>query len=954
MEMRKESVFPGRLSSLKKACTGYWGERALAQADYVVRLSDVRGGRLDAAVAQALDVLDKAVRVDGTVGRSACLAAEHALAPAAVEAKSLEVLCVGHAHTDMNWMWGWNESVDAVLATFRTVLALMDEYPGFTFSQSQASTYRIVEEYEPAMLAEIRRRVREGRWEVTASSWVEPDKNLPSGESLARHLLQTRIYLSGLLGIDPASLDLDFEPDTFGHNANVPEVLSLGGVRFLYHCRGFDRHVLYRWRAPSGAEILAYREPLWYNRAIDADVASYVPEFCAAHGLPTFLKVYGIGDHGGGPTRRDIERLLDMAAWPAFPTVRFGTYREFFCKVQAVSATLPIVEGELNFVFPGCYTSQTRIKTANRISEARMDDAERFGAAAAVTTGHPYPLVAYDDTWRRILFNQFHDILPGSGTIETREHAMGLFQDVLATLDQGTAQALRALQAKIDTASLPAVRSARPEPDGSLRESFSEGAGLGYGFKDFVVPRTERGRGYLRILHFHNPADHDRCEAASATVWDWPGDIRRIEVLDADGRALPFQVEPPEDHRFWEKGTLWDHKYVKLYVKISVPACGFATAVLRERDESSHPLRYDKSRLDRGDVYVLENGRIRAEFDPSTAALRSLTDKASGREMISAGSFAGFRLIDEEEVTRMSSWVVGRYLQVRPLTDNVRLHRVRGGAVRIVLAYEATFGGSKLSVEVSLADGADRLEFDVVCDFRESASVGLSVPQLNFTLPLGYPCRGYRYDIPFGTLDRAALDQDVPASSFGIALPRESENSALMLTAATRYGFRGSDGSLSLDLIRSTCDPDPTPEFGEHRFRFAVGVIAVPEDRRSALRASYDFCHRLVYQPGTVHGGTTPATGSFLALEEGRAVVTAIKPPETDPSGRSVIVRLHETDGRAGEALLRFGQPVLSVVAVDLNERPLASTAAPGPTADGNHVRCPLTPWHVVTLLVAF
>jgi alpha-mannosidase len=547
--------FEGRISDLKASCTSYWGERALAQTDYVARLSAVvQVGRFDTVVSAALGVLERAVESEGAVGRTACLAVERALLPAAGEAKALEIQCAAHAHIDMNWMWGYAETVAVTLDTFRTMLNLMDEYPDFTFSQSQASVYRIVEEHDPGMLAEIRSRVQEGRWEVTASTWVETDKNMPSGESLARHILYTKRYLGGLFGLAPESLDLDFEPDTFGHNANVPEILAKGGVKHYYHCRGYDGHNLYRWRSASGAETVVYREPLWYNATIDAGIAEHVPEFCAKHGMTTVLKVYGVGDHGGGPTRRDIERLQDMAAWPVFPTIRFGTFTEFFRKVNDIAPTLPVVDRELNFIFPGCYTTQTRIKAANRIGEARIDDAERFAAAAAVTVGVPYPRVSYEEAWRKLLFNHFHDILPGSGTIETREYAMGRFQEVVTTADQGTVKALRGIDAKVDTESLLAVKTARADTKVAMREAFSEGAGVGYAMQDYVVPQPERGRGRLRLLHFHNPSTHVRREVVPVTIWDWPGDLSRLEVCDANGNSLPFQLEPATASLFFGKG----------------------------------------------------------------------------------------------------------------------------------------------------------------------------------------------------------------------------------------------------------------------------------------------------------------------------------------------------------------------------------------------------------------
>ena len=318
------------------------------------------------------------------------------LMPLSEEAKKFNMICAGHAHIDMNWMWGWNETVMVALDTFRTVLDLMDEYPDFTFSQSQASVYKILEDYAPEMLEEVKKRVKEGRWEVTASTWVEADKNMPNGESMARHILYTKRYLSRLLDIDPKVLNLDFEPDTFGHSQNVPEILHGGGIRYYYHCRGYEGPLLYKWLAPSGNYITVYREPLWYIAAISPDMVLYVPKFCTRHNMDTMLKVYGVGDHGGGPTRRDLERIKDMNTWPVFPRIRFGTFAEFYRLVDKVSHELPEIKGERNFVFTGCYTSQSRIKMANRVSEAALNEAEMFNTLSGFCAKYRYDGQAFE------------------------------------------------------------------------------------------------------------------------------------------------------------------------------------------------------------------------------------------------------------------------------------------------------------------------------------------------------------------------------------------------------------------------------------------------------------------------------------------------------------------------------------------------------------------------------
>ncbi len=483
-----------QLALLEKTKAGnYWADRLTSQLKYAYYLSRVDNGSHDGLIDSVAQFLLAEYQEAGTITAATGLKAETMMGELSARAKSYRLICVGHAHIDMNWMWRWDETVAITLDTFRTVLDLMEEYPDFKFSQSQASVYKIVEDYGQDMLEEIQARVQEGRWEVTASTWVEADKNMPTGESMARHILYTRRYLSQLLGIEAESLNLDFEPDTFGHSLNVPEILARGGIKYYYHCRGAKEHYLQRWVAPSGRSVTVYLDPFWYLGYVNTDMVMHVPGFCQEYGLDSALKVYGVGDHGGGPTRRDLERIRDMNKWPVFPKIEFGTFREFFVEVEKIKDRLPEVCGERNFVFTGCYTSQTRIKAANRIGEAALNEAEAFGTLAAINTDWHYCHDSFFEGWRHVLFNQFHDIIPGSGVIDTREYARGLFQETMAIAGANKKLALQKLAANIDTAQLI--------PPGELPDTTAEGAGVGFGVERFGISQTSRDAGKSRVFH---------------------------------------------------------------------------------------------------------------------------------------------------------------------------------------------------------------------------------------------------------------------------------------------------------------------------------------------------------------------------------------------------------------------------------------------------------------------
>lgn len=889
-----------------KSSPGYWGERIISQLVFAHELSKVHDRKFNPQIEASLTYVEGRIAEEGVITKQTALHAEQMLSGLASEAKSYDILCVAHAHIDMNWMWPWDETVSVTLDTFRTMLKLMEEYPFFRFSQSQASIYRIVQQYAPEMLEEIKTRVREGRWEVTASHWVEADKNMPSGESLTRHVLYSKRYLSRLFDIEADSLNLDFEPDTFGHSVHVPEILANGGVKFYYHCRGFDGHIAYRWEAPSGRSILVYREPTWYIDSTQPMLGSYVPDICRQTGLKTHLHVYGVGDHGGGPTRRDLERLKDMTDWPVYPTIRFGTYADYYKLLEPLSDRLPVVRGELNFVFTGCYTSQTRIKTANRIGEAALNEAELFSSAAAAATGFTYPRAAYEEAWRNVLFNQFHDILPGSGVIETREHALGLFQNTMAIAGTNRKLALERIAASIDTSHLGG-------PEDKL--SVSEGAGAGFGTMAYKVTQVERGNGLTRIVHIFNPSLHVREEPVEFILWDWKTPIRTLLVRDGEGNDAAYQLI---DHNF---NSYWGHHYMRLLIHANVPACGYATYTISPGDDAVKPFLPADPRVDREDKFILENEILKVTFNPLDATVVSMVHKPSGEEMIDRSRPAGlFRLIQEDPNKGMSAWWVGRYMTVASVHQSVKLKKMERGALRQSLNYELEFGRSTLKVAVSLDRNSPYLHFQAECDWQEIGKPGHSIPQLNFHWPLPYESISYKYDVPFGVIERRPLEMDVPGNSWALGMRQDEGKPSVMVVTTNKYGFRGTDDSLSVSLIRSSFDPDPYPELGNHhKISLAVSVVDF-KSNREIIETAYRFNHPLSVLSGTAHGGKMSTRSTFLQLMEGSVAVSAVKMPE-DHDGSRWIVRVYETEGQPTTVKLRLFQAVSEAYLVDSNER---------------------------------
>ncbi|MBR5547542.1 MAG: alpha-mannosidase [Clostridia bacterium] len=849
--------------------------RILSQLNFALLLNDRLQNAYQMEVKQTLTYLENVMENQGTLPKTVCEEAEKMLLPMKDAAKAYSLIYASHAHIDMNWMWGWQETVAVTLSTFRTILNLMNEFPGFTFSQSQASVYKIVEEFDPDMMKEIQQRIREGRWEVTASAWVETDKNMPDTESLIRHIGLTRKYLNEVWGIPTNQVKVDFSPDTFGHSRFVPEINNFGSVPYYYHCRGLqDDLTLYRYRAPSGSEVLVYKEPYWYNRGVNPENATGLFEMERRYGLKTGLIVYGVGNHGGGPTRRDLECFMEMKDWPVFPTMRFGTLHEFFAIAETVRERTPVIDHELNAIFTGCYTTQSRIKLANRRAEAALLDSERMSALAHCTLGTPYPSKNYEKAWQGVLFTHFHDILTGSCVQESREHAMGRLADSIAHAQSAQVRAYEALSRQVDTSMFPC-------DDGIERMARSVGAGAGYGIASYAgVPNPERGMGKTRIYTVFNPAAFERNETVELTLWDYAGDLDRLEAVDQNGDSLPLERLDAEP--VW----YWDHYYVRVLVKLPVPSMGYAVCAVREKPIEIYEallLKDEREELPKGKV-VLENERLKATFDTGSGMMHSLVNRQNGEELLSAP--AGLHLVRSEN-GGMTAWRIGRYLDIQPVNGTTKV-TVSHGRVRQSVTFEQQVMHSTVTTTISLDEGADALHYAMKVDWNESGKAQPWLPLLTYRLPLKNASDAVLCDVPAGWAQRKAQEMDVPALT-GVCAVSEKPTAALITDC--KYGFRLSENVLTATLINTAEHPDPYPERGVHAINLYVGIA---ESRHVPLKQMAERLTRpMTGVPTAAHPGRLPACSSLLKLDAEHCVLTSV---QLNPEG-NLLIRLYEADG---------------------------------------------------------
>ncbi len=860
----------GRLDDLKQTLyKTYNGRRLWTELNFAAETARAEG-LSDEAVKKAVALLTEAPS-DGLRDEIEAL-----IAPLCKKCRAKQILNIAHAHIDMNWMWGYDETVAITLATFRTTLDLMKEYPDFTFGQSQASCYRIVEQHAPEMLEEIRERVREGRWALTASAWVECDKNMPETESLVMQSVAAKTYISKLFGVPLSSLDVGFEPDTFGHSAFLPEILTNVGIRYYYHCRGDVEEHIYRWRAPSGKEVLVYREPLWYNTSLQwADFRSDVcnaPAFSKKYGLETLLRVYGIGDHGGGVTRAELNIIEEMKTYPLLPAIRYGTYRDFFSYLDGIRETFPVKCGELNFFDDGCYTSQSRIKRAVRATERKLYEAQVFGSLAKLACGlEPRPL---DEAWRHLLFTQFHDILTGSCVTETREHALGILQTAAADTCAETTRSLLALSKALSDktrASAPAVLD------------HAQGAGAGYKVTEGAAFAASFSGGDVRYFTIFNSLPYAREVVAEIPVFDFPIDLDRLEVFTKEGNIAHQLLDRyPVDY--------WLHKYFRVLVKVPLEPFGYIGVGMRENKELFLPYRpVENPRKQEPMRFTLENEHLFVELDPITLNVSCITEKATGKKLCPD---AYFSLVQEDRTQGATAWVVGRQVSAEPITENIIFvpGSYEQGALQSSLRLRTRFGtGSELEVRIVLDGRAVKYEVHTV--WREECEGDL-LPALDFSMRSSGS--GADFDVPGGAVRREAQLLSVPALSYAAA---NVDGSSCLLVSRDSYGFRHEGGRMHHLMVRSTIDPDRYHEYGVVDFVLALIPFAGEgnaERKRLALEALYPASY--VTCAGPV------SHGAPLSVQTGTAVVTALK---SVPAG--ILLRAFEAEGK--ETHLKIALP---------------------------------------------
>ena len=331
------------------------------------------------------------------------------------------VIMDGHSHIDVAWLWRIQESERKSARTFINTLSLMDTYPEFTFTQSQAIVYDMIKENYPEIYERIKEKVRNGQWNIVGNTWVECDTNIASGESMIRQLLYGSGFFKKEFGV---SSEIYWLPDCFGFSWALPQIIKRSGMKYFITTKLLSQdtnkfpHTLFRWKGADGSEILAYNQRTHYQGEFNAQQirdAAYNND--CKEILKSSFGMFGYGDGGGGSTYRMLENAKRLKSFPGLPETRMGHPQEFFANVEEIRDELPVYSDELYYEnHRGTYTSQAFIKKGNRKNEFLLSKAETAGVFAG-----GYDKNETDRLWKLLLKNQFHDILPGTSIHEAME-----------------------------------------------------------------------------------------------------------------------------------------------------------------------------------------------------------------------------------------------------------------------------------------------------------------------------------------------------------------------------------------------------------------------------------------------------------------------------------------------------------------------------------------------------
>ncbi|MGB3300351.1 MAG: alpha-mannosidase [Phormidesmis sp.] len=779
------------------------------------------------------------------------------LLPLCAPLKQRSIQCVGHAHLDMAWLWPIADTWDAAERTFKSVLDLQKDFPDLTYTHSSPALFEWLEHNRPELFKQIQQKVKEGSWSIDAGLWIEPEFNLISGEAIARHILYGQRYCQEKFG---TISKIAWLPDSFGFCWQLPQLLTQGGIetfatlKLSWNDTTQFPHSLFWWQSPDGSRIRALMLPPIGSDIEPIKMSAYASQWERSTGIPDSLWLPGLGDHGGGPTRDMLEKAHRWQASPFFPKLNFTTPDSFINNLSSSSEdNLPVWKDELYLeLHRGCYTTHADQKQQNRRCEDLLYQAEAFATVAQLIANQPYPKAQMDTAWKKLLFNQFHDILPGTSIPEVFIDANRDWQQVKKLGNQVLSESIEAIASTISIPNHP-YPQAKP------------------------------------IIVFNSLSwQHTAIVTLSLAKIDAEQRHTNWIVYDSNQQVIPSQETSTELGKPSERQILFLAK--------NLPALGYQCFWIRpDNTKPTAPQQIAE--------YSLENELLRASIDPTTGNIASLIEKTTQTEAFRSpgNQLQAFR--DNGEY--WDAWNIAPDYASHPLPQPI-LHSIQWmetGPVRQRLRTTYQLNQSTIIQDYILDKNTPFLSVENHIDWQETQVL------LKVRFPLAISSDLATYEIPFGAITRNTNPHaesekakwEIPAlrwASLG------NSNFGVSIITDCKHGFDHSPNHLRLTLLKSPTWPDSKADKGSHKFTYAIYPHSSSWQTARIVQHARAFSIKpIVYQPErstTTRNNKTSSsssTCSFLEICNPNIILSALKPAEDNPN--EFILRSYEAYGKA-------------------------------------------------------
>ncbi|MDB4868179.1 MAG: alpha-mannosidase [Cohnella sp.] len=766
---------------------------------------------------------------------------------------------IGQSHIDVAWLWPVRETVRKTSRTFSTVDALMREYPGYQFAQSQPQLFAFLKENDPELYARVKSRIAEGRWELVGGMWVEPDLNIPSGESLMRQMLYGQSFYKEEFGLTSR---IEWLPDTFGYCASLPQILKHGGVEYFMTTKlGWnDTNVfpydLFHWVGIDGTSILSYLNHGVNEHTLPKDIHDHWQSYRQKSVHNEQMLLYGHGDGGGGVTREMLEYIDRSSLMVGQPVSRYSTASEFFEGIAAKRPELPNWRGDLYLeLHRGTYTTHARNKRSNRKAEILYREAELWHSLALPNLSAERDRdmrSLLHNGWKLILLNQFHDIIPGSAITEAYVTSEKEYKHIFDKGRSNLSTGLRTLAGIIDTS----------------------GEGVPY-----IV---FNGLGWERDV--------------LVTVEE-VGGLDDMNAFDGQGTRLDMDA--------LGMGENADKRIASILVP-AVPAFGYKTFWLRKAAAPASAAAGQSAGddLTLGDVWETETYRVRFN---ERGEIASLLDKTACREIVNPGETANRFHFFHDRPVLWDAWDIDDRYEEQPAGEAVMLEKsvVLKGVTKDVLRFRWRIHNSEISQDVIFHHRDRRIDFQTHVRWNEAHKL------LKVGFPIGVVTDKATYEIPFGALERPTHRNtsweraryevcghrfvDVSEYGYGVTLLNDC-----------KYGYDVQGTTIRLSLLRAPKWPDESADLGEHEFTYSLyphqGDWRAAHSVRKAAELNADVAF-LKVEPKQ---GALPDSGTFIPYSSEHVVLDTVKPAE---DGTGIVLRFYESSGGRSRVSLSWPHP---------------------------------------------